>query len=613
MLPLLAHRGPDAAGTWNSGDITLGHRRLAINDLSPAGNQPMLAYEAQLALVVNGEIYNYAPLRRELEAAGAVFRSNSDSEVILHAYRQFGAKAFERLNGMFAFALFDVAAQRLFLVRDRIGIKPVYHYSDPQSGALLFASEIKGILAAAGRTSWPINAQALRQYLGRQNLAGDASLFAGIGLLEPGSMLIDDAAGTRVERYWKAVVPAANARSFSADAAEFSLLFGQSVERHLLSDVPVASYMSAGFDSTLVASRAASLAPQPPTAYTGTFGEGGWYDELSGARLAAGHIGAPIVPVMIGADDMIRHFDDLIRALDEPRMGLGAISQFMVAKAAGCSHKVILSGHGGDELFSGYPVFKAAALVTQNTLAGRLRILRSVRLSEVPPLVYFLGRQVLGGGKFAVLPRLFSPNALKRALSPGAAAVLGGNDDTGDTAHGSLYERLLLTYINSYLPGLLVVEDKVSMAHALETRTPLLDNELVDFALRTGPENKLHGEQLKAIIKNEARTWLPPEFLSFPKRGFPTPLAKWLRGPLRSWAEARITAPDSALTLIFRHDFLKQTFARYQSSWLRHLRPLDDIQTQRMWMLLSLESWLRQTREVHGVNLELSGNETRQV
>lgn len=185
MLPLLAHRGPDADGVWTSGDTSLGHLRLAIVDLSSAGRQPMVAYDGELALVANGEIYNYPALRDELVAEGVEFRSASDSEVILHLYRRYGCKAFERLNGMFAFALFDAREQRLFLVRDRVGIKPVYYYRDPQTGNLLFASEIKAILAASGRNSWPIDQQALLQYLSRQNLMSDRSLFAGIRLLGP--------------------------------------------------------------------------------------------------------------------------------------------------------------------------------------------------------------------------------------------------------------------------------------------------------------------------------------------------------------------------------------------------------------------------------------------
>lgn len=607
MLPLLAHRGPDASGIWTSGDTTLGHRRLAINDLSPAGNQPMLTHDSELALVVNGEIYNYGVLRSELAAQGAIFRSNSDSEVILHAYRKFGLGAFEHLNGMFALALFDARAKRLILVRDRMGIKPVYYHQDPQSGAILFASEIKSILAATGRKRWQIDGLGLRQYLSRQNLTGDRTLFAGIRLLEPGSMLIDDADGMRVERYWQATIPPAQPRSFAQDTDEFSTVFRQAVERHLMSDVPVASYMSAGFDSTLVASRAASLAPDPPMAFTGTFNETGWFDELSGATLAASHIGAPIVPVPIVANDMIEHFDALIYALDEPRMGLGAISQFMVAKAASKTHKVILSGHGGDELFSGYPVFKLAAILTQHSLMARVRILLSVRVSEVPHLVYFLGRHLVAKSGNAFMPLLFGPRLLKNALTSDASALIAHDQSLDKPRHGNLQMQLLLTYINVYLPGLLVVEDKISMAHALETRTPFLDNELIDFALRTSAANKLHGGQLKAIIKNEAKTFLPPEFLSFPKRGFPTPLARWLRGPLKTWAEKRITAPDSALTMIFAHAYLVRTFARYQSSWRRHVRPLDDIQTHRMWMFLSLESWLRQTKEVQGIRLDLSG------
>lgn len=610
MLPKLAHRGPDDEGIWTAGSISLGHRRLSIVDLSSAGHQPMTAYGGELALVANGEIYNYPDLRRELEASGVVFRSGSDSEVILHAYRMHGPDAFARLNGMFAFALIDLSQDRLFLVRDRMGIKPIYYYEDTRTGALLFASEIKAILAAAGRASWRIDPEALSQYLRFQNLFGSASLFAGIKLLPPGSMLISDPQGVRTETYWSPQPQGSPSSSFAEDAVAFHQTFQASVRRHLMSDVPVASYLSSGFDSTLVASSASAMLAEPPTAYTGTFSEGGWYDEMSGARRIAEHIGAPINSVTIGPQDLADNLDPLVLALDEPRMGLGAISQYMVAKAAAAHHKVILAGHGGDELFSGYPVFKAAALLAPDSLAGFMRILRSVRVSELPPLVYFLARRLFGGGGPGHLPVLFGESRLARGLSRVAREKLAAIPTnapaatTGNSAKSS-YEELLLTYLSIYLPGLLVVEDKISMAHALETRTPFLDNELVDLSLRISPTNKLHQGNLKAIIKQEARSFLPSEIFNLPKRGFPTPLAAWLRGPLKGWTKARLTSPGNPLTLIFEPHFLASEVERYLGSPLRRIRPLDDIQTHRMWMLLSLESWLRQTRSVHGVQLEL--------
>jgi asparagine synthase (glutamine-hydrolysing) len=610
MLGLMPHRGPDDEGIWTGPGVALGHRRLSIVDLSSAGHQPMLSADGQTILVANGEIYNFGELRAELERGGAIFRSHSDSEVILHAFRASGTASFGTFNGMIAFGLYDAPNRRLVVARDRLGIKPVYYFIDEGTGALYFASEIKAIVGALGRSRWTIDPVALRQYLTYENLLGDASLFAGIKLLPPSSFLVSDAGGVRIETYWAPQVGGPGAvTGFSEATTLFTATFDASIRRHLMSDVPVASYLSAGLDSTMVASRAAALNGAPLSGYTGSFPENGWYDEVTGARLVAEKIGAAFTAVPISGADLERHLDDVIYALDEPRMGIGAFSQYMVAKRAAEDRKVILTGHGGDELFSGYPVFKLAALLSSGSMKGRLAALSRMRAAEMPHLAYFLLRRLFGRGGSAFLPQLFSPTDIRAALSrDAAAAVLAfpGEDQPPAAAPGAdLYTQVILTYLRSYLPGLLVVEDKISMAHSLEARTPFLDNEMVDLGLRTAPEVKLHGGQLKAIVRAAARGALPEALFSMPKRGFPTPLAAWLRGPSQAWAEHRLLGPESQLSTVFNEDFLRRQVQGYMTSPHRHIRPLDEIQTHRMWMLLSLESWLRQTQARLGVTLEM--------
>jgi asparagine synthase (glutamine-hydrolysing) len=614
MLGLMPHRGPDDEGLWTGPGVALGHRRLSIVDLSSAGHQPMLSADGQTILVANGEIYNFAELRAELEQGGATFRSHSDSEVILHAYRASGTASFSRFNGMIAFGLYDAPNRRLVIARDRLGIKPVYYFIDEATGALYFASEIKAIIGALGRSRWMIDPAALRQYLTYENLLGDTSLFAGVKLLPPGSFLIADVAGIRIETYWTPQVGGpGSVTDFSEATRLFTSTFDASIRRHLMSDVPVASYLSAGLDSTMVASRAAALNGAPLAGYTGSFPENGWYDEVTGARLVAEKIGAAFTAVPISGADLERHLDDVIYALDEPRMGIGAFSQYMVAKRAAEDRKVILTGHGGDELFSGYPVFKLAALMSSGPMKGRLAALSRMRAAETPHLAYFLLRRLFGRGGSAFLPQLFSPADIRSALSRDAAAAVhdgaGQDQPPGvepEAAPGAdLYTQVILTYLRSYLPGLLVVEDKISMAHSLEARTPFLDNEMVDLGLRTAPEVKLHDGQLKAIVRAAARGVLPDALFSMPKRGFPTPLAAWLRGPSRAWAENRLLGPESRLTTVFNEDFLRRHVHGYMTSPRRRIRPLDEIQTHRMWMLLSLESWLRQTQDRLGVTLEM--------
>lgn len=609
MIGRLTHRGPDAGAVQAIGNSVLGHRRLAIVDLSEAGNQPMTTGDGQLALVANGEIYNHLDLRRELEAKGHVFGSSSDNEVLLHGWREWGAALFGRINGMFACALWDGRSGDLILARDRMGIKPVFYRQAEDS--LFFASELKALLPRNGTAR--LSMDGLAQFLTLQNYLDPDTIIDGVRMLPPGSFLRFRNGSLHSESYWRASFSeSAMARETALpEAAEaFRNELDSSVRRHLMSDVPVSTYLSAGLDSSGVTCAAAQIEPGLK-AFTGRFGAGGWYDEASGAAMVARHCGAQHEVLDIGPQDFAGHLDDLAYHLDQPRMGMGSFPQYMLAGQVARTHKVVLTGHGGDELFSGYPIFKVLALharLCATPLEG-LRGLLSVRPAELPHLAYFWPGPWQPPTRRQGLPVLFGGGELRRLLRPEVTSnvnldavasrleskVEGGRSD---------YERLMLTYLNVYLPGLLAVEDGISMAHSVESRVPLLDNNMVAMALDLSPDLKLTGWRTKAIPREALQKVLPPELFSMPKRGFPTPLRLWLREELRDWMRARLHPDSSPLVTIFNPDALKNLVDAFDRSLSRYARPFDEIKGHRMWMLLCMDAWLRQLQARLGVTVQ---------
>ena len=599
MLARLQHRGPDGQGQWHAPHVALGHTRLAIVDTSEAGRQPM--HLGPLHAVVNGEIYNYPELRRDLEVRfGAVFASHCDSEVVLHGYAHEGEAFFARMNGMFAVALYDETTAQLLLVRDTMGIKPLYYCQ--HQGNLYFASEIKALFAAMPVTSWPIDRQGLAEYLCYQTALAGRTLFQHVALVRPGQILAADVTdpSTLRERSVPVQPRAIVAPSdFTKAVQDFTDVFEASVQRHLLSDVPIASYLSAGIDSACVTAVAAEHSAAPMHAFTGRFpASNGWYDETTAAAQAVQHLKGQHHVVDIHPQDLETALDAVIDALDEPKMGMGAFSQYMVAKAVARQFKVVLTGHGGDELFAGYPLFKLTRLAS---------ILR-LRRSELPHLVYFalsaLRRwfQPEYGRYLAVLWSQRAQRALfGQALVPSPQASLVQLH----AGQRSFAGRMQASYLHEYLPNLLVVEDKISMAHQLESRTPWLDQAMLALSQATPMRHKLHGGVLKAIPKAYAPKMLPESYLRQPKRGFPTPLRQWLRSPENHLLESRLVQPDSALHALIAPATLAKEVARFRRSWYRHIRPLDEIQSHRMWQLLSLESWLRQWQQRYGIRLVL--------
>lgn len=605
MIQRMLHRGPDGQGYWGDAHagVMLGHARLAIVDTSEAGRQPM--HLGHLHAVVNGEIYNYPELRRELETRyGAQFASHCDSEVVLHGYAHEGTAFFARMNGMFAFALYDAATRRLMLVRDRVGIKPVYYCA--RAEGLFFASEIKGLLAPFSGSDWAVDAVGLSQYLSFQTALAGRTLFAGVSLLRPGYMLsvsLDAPQQYDVSRYVGMASHMPPVTTFEQARHAFRDVFEASVSRHLLSDVPIAGYISAGMDSATVLHTAAHalVANGPMHAFTGRFpDETDWYDESSVAAEAVAAFGGVHCPVDITPTDFDQQLDAVVAALDEPKMGMGAFSQFVVARQVAARFKVVLTGHGGDELFAGYPIFKLA----------RMANWRHLRRSELPHVVYFLLsalRRLFQPEFGRYLPVLWSRRAQRKLLArPLADAGYWQPLALLHTSSMTLGERIEATYMQEYLPNLLVVEDKISMVHRLESRTPFLDHALLDLSQRIAMEVKLHDGTLKALIKDYARQHLPAIYFSQPKRGFPTPLRRWLRTTHTHLLTERLLAEGSPLWRILSREEVRAQVDAYLHSWRRHLRPLDEIQSHRMWQLLCLESWVRQWQQHYGIRLVMA-------
>lgn len=607
MTAALRHRGPDNMAVWSEASTALGHCRLSIVDLSKEGNQPMSNETGGIWMVANGEIYNSDECRLEMERKGHVFRSHSDNEVLIHLYEEYGEAFAERINGMIALALWDTRNNRLLLLRDRIGIKPLY-YHITQRG-LAFASEIKSLLTCP-LVAKGIDPQGLAQYFRYENTFGRQTLYKGIHLLRPGELLSWQRGTAAVRNYFTLALDSKSEMSFDEAVEQYREEARGAVDRHLMSDVPVASYLSGGIDSSTVATLAAGRTKGALLTFCGYFNEGGWYDESGPARAVAQHVGAQHTRVDIASHHLSEVMDDVVFSLDEPRMSVGAFSQFIVAREASQHAKVILTGHGGDELYAGYPVFKLAGLLSGEIWKESLRLgaFSQASRSELPHLVYFLMQWFSDRQGSGFLPTVFPQSILRKGLNQECRdEILRQNPgrDLLDAVgrYPTVADQIAAIYLKAYLPGLFVVEDKISMAHSLESRTPLCDNRLIDLSMKIPLSVKLFGGQLKAIPRRAMRDLLPQTIYQQPKRGFPTPLAKWLRIDLREWLCDRLCG-DCILTTIFTKQFIRQTVDDYFVSWKRRVRPLDEIQTNRIWALLSLEAWLRVTQERLNITLE---------
>lgn len=542
-LDTIAHRGPDDVGMWWSADcrVALGHRRLAIIDLSPAGHQPMLDASGTMVIVFNGEIYNYVELREELRAKGHSFLSASDTEVILAAYREWDVACLNRLNGQFAFALFDSVRQRVFLARDRAGEKPLFYHLD-ESG-LRFASELKALMVAG--VPRMIDHEALDCYLAMGYVPGDRCILRGVKKLPPAHAMTFElnTGSTRVWRYWK--LPDFDEKADTGEAAllvELEILLEDAVRRQLVADVPVGILLSGGVDSSLITAMAVRTAPKVLT-FTVRFPGFGCYDETEHARLIARHFGTTHVELE-AAPTSAEMLPTLARQYDEPMADSSMIPTYLVSRLVRDQCTVALGGDGGDELFGGYTYYSRLLRVER---AARFlpRVLRrgvaDAGAAVLP--VGFKGRNwlsALGADFRREVPPvqwLFDWRSRGRLMAthqwtPVAEAIHAARVP----AHRDLLQRATRMDFENYLAeDILVKVDRASMLTSLEVRAPLLDYRIVEFAFsRVRSEQKATPNGLKLLLKALCDRVLPRGFDHQRKQGFSIPLAHWLQnGP---WA-----------------------------------------------------------------------------
>lgn len=584
MLAAIKHRGPDSCGFYRSENISIGHCRLSIVDLSERARQPFVSQDNLVAVAVNGEVYNYRSIRDILRKKGYNFRSESDSEVVLHAYLDKGLEFAQKLNGMFAISIWDARIKSLFLIRDRLGIKPLY-YTKTDSG-LLFASEIKA-LACCSEVDFSIDYQSFGEYLAFENYFSGRTLNKEIKLVQPGEIVRFSLSDNLIEKsyFWK---PELNpSRNCTDDELinKYSALIESSVDRHLVSDVALGSYLSSGIDSSSVTYYASRKISKLNT-YTGSFGMNGFYDEAADASETAGKFGCLNTNVRITPTDFIENIEKILWHIDEPRVGMGVFSQYMVAKQASRKVKVMLTGHGGDELFAGYPVFKA--------IYGKQNIGRMLVSSSLRELAFFMYFSVFPAfrkeaGYF--FPNIFSLKSLKDFLEPDFYLDLRKNSDIFSELSSlrslckNEYEGLILSYLKYYLPSLFIIEDKLSMAFSLESRTPLCDNEMVDFALSIPLSDKLRGYELKHIPRRAMEGKLPRSIYRLPKRGFPTPLRYWFKKELKDYIRNFICDNLGAIPM-FNQRAVEKMLEDYQRPGMSS--PLDEMTAHKIWIVFNL-------------------------
>jgi asparagine synthase (glutamine-hydrolysing) len=544
----LKHRGPDGDGTFEdaTGDLACGlaHTRLAIIDLSPSGRQPMTTPDGRYTITFNGEVYNYRDVQHELEAAGDAMHSGSDTEIILRAYARWGAESLHRLRGMFAFAIWDARERRLFLARDRLGVKPLYFAQVP--GGLLFASEVRSLLATA-RVAKKLDPVAVDDYLAFGSVREPRTIVHGIGMLPAASCAELERGELRVRSYWQPPLEIDSRVSSERAIEETRALLLDAVALRLVSDVPVGVFLSGGMDSSAIVALAALASKTPVHSFTVTFDESA-YDESVFAQEVARRFGAEHHRVHLSSQEALGHIDDALSALDQP--SADGTNTYFVAKAAReAGLAVALSGIGGDEIFAGYPGFRRFARWTRRAdLLKWLPARRGLGSSLVLPTSVRKGLALLGsrGDPFAIYVTIRGM-FLAEERSALAGRVRGSEIAPSDLdqaivrwasgPEGDAVEAYGLLDMTNYLRNTLLRDaDVMGMAHALEIREPLLDHRLVERTMTVPGRWKLAHRQNKPLLAR-AVPELPAAASARPKMGFTLPLETWLRGPLRGWAE----------------------------------------------------------------------------
>ena len=551
MADAIRHRGPDDEGFYVAGPIGLGFRRLSIIDLS-GGHQPLSNENGTVWIVFNGEIYNYRTLREELVSKGHVFKTKSDTEVIVHLYEEYGAECVQKLRGMFAFALWDGRARTLFLARDRVGIKPLYYYVGKDFCS--FGSEIKAILSDPA-VEREVDPAIIDRFLTYLYVPGGETLLRNLFKLEPGHALVVKNGQLKAWRYWDLEFSGEENRHSSRELEHQLVdLLDETVQLHMISDVPIGFLLSGGVDSTAMLSLAARKTDKPISTYTIGFSSEGVVDERPFARLAAERFGAKHYEMSISPDEFADFLPNYVWYMEEPVCQPPAIALYYVSKLASQHVKVLISGEGSDEAFAGYENYRNLFWFEKiKTILGPLRgpvgrgmslLGRKVHsrvLSKYGPLTgvkfeqYYLSRTESPFGFFTRESRDFYSDEMAQQVDQSDSISVTRNYLARAAAYGWL-NKMLYVDTNTWLPdNLLIKADKMTMANSVELRVPFLDHKVLEFAARLPRNQKVRGWAMKYLAKRALRGYVPDEILSRRKAGFPVPYEFWLRNSLRKW------------------------------------------------------------------------------
>ncbi len=601
MRDRLTHRGPDDAGLYAEGPVGLAQRRLSIVDLSEAGRNPMANEDRSRWITFNGEVYNVLSRRAELEAKGHRFRSHTDTEMVLHLYEEYGDDFVQQLTGMFAFALWDGPRKRLLVVRDRMGKKPLYWRAD--GGTFAFGSEMKALLADPTMPR-AVDPHALHAYLTLQYVPSPDSILEGVRKLPPGHLLVVTPDGVEERRWWAPPTGEVVEQTDEAAGDELRALLTTAVERRFMSDVPLGAFLSGGIDSSVVCALMARQMDQPVKTFTIGF-EGAPEDERVHARAVARHLGAEHHEFVV-KPDALSILPWLVWHMDEPLADSSTLPTWAVSEMARQHVKVVLSGDGGDETFAGYETYRSAAAYTRSdrvpaplrrAAAGAVGALgaavdpawarRFARLAQ-DPLERHLGFMSIAGAvdvagvlSQALRAKLAGADPYAR-LRPHVAGLDPRDPQT-------LLHLDLTTYMTD---DVLAKVDRMSMAHALEVRVPLLDTDVVEFASRLPYGQKFRDGTSKWLLKQVATDLLPPQILARGKQGFAVPLERWFGGRFDTFVAATLSREAIVKRGLFDPDGVAQVAARAlgRAPGGANGRP-DGAAGRLLWAILVFELW----------------------
>jgi len=600
MATTIHHRGPDEDGVFLEGPVGFFHKRLSIIDLK-TGSQPM-SYD-DCTIVYNGEVYNYIELRNDLIRKGHQFQTTSDTEVILHLYKEFGTGFLNLLNGMFAFIIFDRSEQRLLIARDHFGIKPLYWYQDHQK--IVFGSEIKALLAHP-----EIKAESdttnLYEYLTFQFVMGEGTMFRNIYKVKPGHYMTIDLNSWDINtvKYWEPNFKLDQFHTEEYFMVELQKILDETISQQLRSDVPIGTYLSGGLDSSLVTIMASKFLDNPLKSFSGAFNEGLEFNELEYARIAAKAANAELFEIFPSEQEFIDLMPKLIYHLDEPVAGPGLFPQYIVSKLASRHVKVILGGQGGDEIFGGYARYMIAYLeqavkgaIFESNEEGEHIVSLSSILPNLPSLRQYIPmmKSFWNDGAFEPMDRRYY-NLINRMGTTSSFLHPEFMNERNDNA---IFEKFSASFNNSdtksyfnkmthfdmhgSLPGLLQVEDRVSMAVSIESRVPLLDRRIVDLISRMPAGMKFKGGEMKYLLKKTIKDYMPEQIMNRKdKMGFPVPLHIWSKNKAKGFIMDTLLSKNAKERNIIDTKYIEKLINSEQPF------------SRGLWGLLSLELWYNQ-------------------